>query len=177
MADMMKIRLYALAAVAIFVGLMMVYVRELDCLSNTIGLKPLLWGSLLVVASITAALLWRFRDRFVPLENHFPEVLCIAVFSLLFAPLWGSVLNRVVATKGSRTFLFISERTYFSSGYGWMRQESPKPTGWMLTVNDKGKVRQFRYKKQPYFPITQPGETIELPVVKGVFGVDIVDLR
>ena len=173
----MPTRLLAFLAVVVFFGLIWLYAREFAVLSNTIGAKSLILISMIVGAALSVAVLWRWRDRFTPWERHLPEVLFILIFSVLFAPLFGSLLNRAVGSTGNQSFEFVSETPYLASNYGILKGEKLKPTGYHLTVKEKGRELRFQYKTQSYYPITKPGETILLPVRTGLFGYRIVLLQ
>ena len=173
----MNARTLAFIAVLIFGCLVWLYVREFAVLSNTIEVKNLVIGSMAVMAVLVAGLLWRWRSRFTPWNRHVPEFLLISVFSLLFAPLFGSLLNRGLGTDQTQSFDFISETAYFASGYGVLKGEKLRPTGWRLTVRESGVERRFKYKKQAYFPLTKPNEKVLLPMRKGVFGVSVMQLK
>jgi len=167
----------ALLSVALFFGLMFVYVREFNVLSNTIYAGRLIAGSMVAMLFFGGALLWYFRERFRPLSRHVTEIALVAVFSVLFAPLFGSLANRLLGKTEFQSFEFVAETPYIASGYGFMRNTSPKPTGYYLEVTDRdGRRLRFRYKKQKYYPISQVGQTISLPVRKGLFGIRVVEL-
>ncbi|MBK6995001.1 MAG: hypothetical protein IPH31_08740 [Lewinellaceae bacterium] len=101
---MKSIRLLSFLAVVLFSLLLWVYVREFAVLSNTLEVKALVIGSMLVVAALTGGALWYWRERFTPFERHFPEVVLILVFSVLFAPLFGSLLNRSLGKDENQSF-------------------------------------------------------------------------
>lgn len=173
----MRPRLLA-ALLVLFSGMLLwLYVREFRYLSNTIGVKWLVIGSMLAMSLLITTILWKFRERFSPLERHLPEVLLIFVFCLLFAPLFGSLLNRGLGSPRPRSFEFVAETAYFASGYGILKGEKLKPTGWKLQVNDSGKILRFQYKKQAYFPLSKPGDVIMLPIQKGLFGIEVMELQ
>lgn len=98
------------------------------------------------------------------------------VFSVLFAPLFGSLLNRSLGESTTQSFDFVAETAYFASGYGILKGEKLSPTGWRLTVREGKTERRLKYKKQAYFPLTKPGDKILLPIRRGVFGVRVVEL-
>jgi hypothetical protein len=170
-------RLLAFLAVLLIFALAWCYVREFAVLSNTIGAGWLAGGSMLFTAAVVGGLLWRSRARFTPWERHLPEVLFMLIFSVLFAPLFASWLNRGLGSEGFQTFEFVSETPYFASGYGVLKGEKLEPTGYFLTVKDAGRSRRFKYKSQRYYPLTPPGEPISLPVCRGLFGARVVLLR
>ncbi|MFN0174975.1 MAG: hypothetical protein ACKVU0_10035 [Saprospiraceae bacterium] len=174
---MKSIRLLSFLAVVLFSLLVWVYVREFAVLSNTLEVKALVTGSMLVVAALTSGTLWYWRERFTPFERHFPEVVLILVFSVLFAPLFGSLLNRSLGKSENQSFVFVSETAYFASGYGILKGEKLSPTGWRLTVREGTRERRLKYKSQAYFPLSKPGDKILLPVRQGILGARVVQLR
>ncbi len=168
----------ALASVLLFFGLMYVYTREFAILSNTIGALWLIIGSMLVMGLLGAGLIWWFRERFMPWSRHVTEIALVLVFSILFAPLFGSLLNRGLGKSEFQSFTFLAETPYFASGYGFMKNTSIQPTGYFLQVQDRsGQRLRLRYKKQAYYPITKPGDPILLPVRRGLFGIRVVALQ
>ena len=163
-------RIFAILAVLIFAVLIWLYVREFEIFSKTLNIKGLVIGSMLVMAGLAGGLVWRWRDRFTPWDRHFPEVVLIMVFSVLFAPLFGSLLNRALGSKQNQSYEFISETAYFASGYGILKDQKLQPTGWRLRFRKGKHEYQIKYKTQAYFPLTKPGEPILLPVCVGLFG-------
>ena len=173
----LRMRILAVLTVLAFFGLVWLYVREFAVLFNTIGAKGLILGSMIMAAVIAIGSLWRWRERFTPWERHTPEVLFILIFSVLFAPLFGSLINRTLGKTENQSFEFISEAPYFSSNYGILKGEKLRPTGWYLNVRENGRLRTFKYTTQAYYPLTKPGDTILLPVRKGLFGCRVVLLK
>lgn len=168
----------ALASVLLFFGLMYVYTREFAVLSNTIRVSRLIIGSMIVMALLGGGLIWRFRERFTPWSRHVTEITLVLVFSILFAPLFGSLLNRALGSTEFQSFTFLAETPYFASGYGFMKNTSIQPTGYFLEVQDRsGQRLRLRYKKQAYYPITKPGDPILLPVRRGLFGTRVIVLQ
>lgn len=167
----------ALLAVAALFGLVWLYVREFAVLYNTIGAARLVAGSMVLAAVLIGFVLWRWRERFTPWERHLPETIFLVVFGLLFAPLFGSLLNRALGSDTHQSFEFVSEVPFLASNYGVLKGEEPRPSGYYLTVKEAGQYIEFKYKKQAYYPLTKPGEMILLPVRKGVFGFRVITLR
>ena len=172
-----RTRLFALLAVLAFFGLVWLYAREFSVLYNTIGGKMLVGVAMPAGLVIAGGILWRRRDRFTPWERHLPEVLFILLFCVLFAPLFASLLNRSLGSTQYQSFLFISESPYLASNYGVLKGEKIKPTGYYLTVAEDGRALKFKYSSQPFYPITRPGESVLLPVRKGLFGFRVILLE
>ena len=99
----------ALGSVLLFFGLMVLYVRESPVFSNTIGVVRLILGSMVLMLLLNIGLLWRFRERFSPWSRHVTEIALLLVFSVLFAPLFGSLLNRGLGRTEFQSFEFIAE--------------------------------------------------------------------
>jgi hypothetical protein len=89
----------------------------------------------------------------------------------------GSWLNRGLGSTGYQTFQFVSEKAFVASGYGFLRGEMVKVSGYHLTVTEQGRVHKFKYKKQAYYPLTRQGEEISLPVIHGLFGSRVILLK
>ena len=174
---MSRPKFYAIFAVLVFFLLIALYANEYRYLSNTIGARGLVIGSMLIGVAISSAAVWLGRNRFTPWDRHLPEVLLIVAFSVIFSPLFGSLLNRAFSLKEYESFEFVSESPYFASGYGLLKDEKLQPTGHYLTVKERGAMHRFKYKSQPYYPLTKPGETIMLPVRRGIFGPRVVLLK
>lgn len=172
-----RTRLFALLAVLAFFGLVWLYAREFSVLYNTIGAKTLVGAAMLAGFVIAGSALWRWRQRFTPWERHMPEVLFILLFCVLIAPLFVSLLNRSLGSTENQSFEFVSESPYLASNYGVLKGEKIKPTGYYLTVTEDGKAFKFKYSSQPYYPITKPGESVLLPVRKGLFGFRVILLE
>jgi hypothetical protein len=170
-------RLLAFIAVVLFFALMWVYVREFAVLSNTIGAGRLVAGSMIFVFSLLVFAFLRWGDRFKPWKKHVPELVLIGVAGVLFAPLAGSLLNRIAGEEQFQSFEFVAETAYFASGYGVLKGEKLQPTGWRLTVREGKVERRFKYKKQSFFPLSKPGDPILLPVKRGILGFRVVQLR
>lgn len=173
----MRTNILAFVATFGFIALLWLYVREFTVFYNTLGVLPLAIGSIIGALALAGAVLYRFRERFTPLNRHGTEIALILVLSAFFAPLFGSWLNRGLGRQGERSFEFVSETAYIASGYGILKGEKLKPTGYFLDVKDGDKRYRFKYKQQAYYPLTRPGERILLPVKKGLLGLSVVTLR
>lgn len=170
-------RMLAVLAVLLFFGLIWLYVLEFAVFFNTIGVSRLVGVSLLAGLIAAALLLYLLRRRLMPWERHLPEVFSIVLFLPLFAPLLGSLLNRTMGKTENQSFEFVSEGPYIASNYGILKGEKLRPTGYALIVKENGRELKFKYKSQPYYPLTKPGETILLPVRTGLFGFRVVQLK
>ncbi len=171
-----RVRLGAMLAVAVLFGLIWLYTREYPVFTNTLQTGRLVVGAFAVGALLAGALLFALRRRLTPWANHVPEVLLIVVFVPLFAPLFASRINRAGGSVKHQPFEFVAEVPYVASAYGWLRFRPVEVTGYRLTAKREGRTHRFQYKNQRYFPLSQPGDTILLPVRRGVLGIEVMEL-
>lgn len=170
-------RLFSLLLSLLFFALIWVYVKEFPFLSNTMEVKSLLIGALISGLLIAALIIALSFKKLAPLGRHIPELLFIGSVSLIFSPLFASLINRNLGTDELLSLEFVSETPFLASQYGVLKGEKPKPTGYRLKVRYEGRETTFKYKSQAYFPLTKPGEKILVPVRKGVFGFSVVMLK
>ena len=167
----------AFALVIVIIGLIWLYVREFEVFSRTLGISRLVIGSMLTAMLLATGAIYRWRERLQPWDRHATEVILVVVFGVLFAPLFGSWLNRMVGHTEQQPFEFVSEIPYLAAGYGVLKGEKVRPTGYRLQVRENGQLHRIRYKEHPYYPFTRPGDPVLLPVKVGWLGVRIVDLK
>lgn len=170
-------RFFAFLFVVVVIGLIALYVREFAVFARTLEVRGLVIGSMLGAAVLTGAGVYALRERLRPWDRHGTELALVAVFGLLFAPLLGSLLNRAVGRVAYQSFDFVSETPYMTAGYGVLKGEKIQPTGYRLWVREGERLRRLRYKKQAYFPLTRPGDTVSLPLRTGLFGVRVLELE
>lgn len=168
---------FALIMTLGFFCMIWLYVQEFPVLSNTIGGKWLVIGSMTVGLMVAAAIVWRFRDRFTPWDRHRPDVTFIIICSMFFAPLLGSWINRGLGTTEFQSFQFVSEAPFVSTGYGVIPGDKIKVSGYHLNVVEGNTPHRFKYSSQSYYPLTKPGETIMLPICKGILGARVMLLH
>ncbi|MBU6342679.1 MAG: hypothetical protein KGS48_14385 [Bacteroidetes bacterium] len=173
----LRSRLIAIGAVLAVVGAIVLYVREFPVFTNTIHARTLVLGSI-VVGLMLAGLFYYFkRKQFSPWERHLPEFFGLIILALFFSPLLGSLLNRGLGRSTHQSFEFLSEKPYVSSSYGLLIRQKVQQRGWLLEVRENGALHRFRYQKQAYYPITNPGDPVLLPIRDGLFGFRVMELR
>ncbi|MEZ4892241.1 MAG: hypothetical protein R2778_04410 [Saprospiraceae bacterium] len=129
-------RTAALLTIAFFV-LIYLYVQEFPILSNTVGGKYLVIASMVVGLLLSLMFIFYNKTRFQPYDHHRPDITFIIVCSMFFAPLLGSWLNRSLGTTTDQSFKFISEKPFYASGYGVIKGEKMKVSGYHLLVKGK----------------------------------------
>lgn len=173
----MRVKIIAWAFVILFIGLVALYVQEFKIFTNTLEVKILVWGALFTGLALGGGLCYLWRKRFSPAENHLPEIMSCLVFPALFMPLFASLINRSGGKIQTTAFLFVKEGPFVAEPYRLFKGPPRQPSGYFLIVESKEKTYRFRYKTQPYFPITNPGDTILLPIRTGILGVRVLELQ
>ncbi len=165
--------------VAALVGLVWLYVREFPVFENTVGIGRLAVGSIAVTVAAAVLLLFFNRKKLAEHGDKMPVIMAALILPALFAPLFGSLLNRAGAgDPAERSFVFQKEEAFHMSRFGLLAgMQKESPSGWHLFVRDGAKAYRFRYEKQAYFPLTKPGEQVLLPVKIGLLGFPVVDLE
>lgn len=171
------VRTLAIAAVLVFFLLIVLYVREFEVFSRTLQTRSLVLGSMLAGLVLISVLVFVYRRHFQPWHRHVTELMLLGVFGVLFSPLLGSLLNRAGSVAQQQSFEFVSETPYMTAGYGVLKGEKIQPTGYRLLVRRHGDLYRLRYRSQPYFPLSRPGDTVSLPLRRGLFGVQVLDLK
>ncbi|HHM21469.1 MAG TPA: hypothetical protein ENJ20_05540 [Bacteroidetes bacterium] len=158
------------------VGLMVLYVKEFDYIGNTIGYRSLVWRSLGVALGVGLYLGWRWQNRGKDRMDGIRIWIASVLFALFFAPLAGSLTNRMLARGGVvyKTFEFIEEHPFASSAYGFLEGEEIAPEGCYLFVFYEGKIRRLK-RPACEFGDKVNGDKITLPVRTGLWGYEIVE--
>ncbi len=172
-----RARLGAVLATVAFFGLIGLYTREYAVFTNTLQAGRLVGGAVLAGLLLAVGILYALRRRLTPWSRHVPEALLIAVFVPLFAPLAASRINRAGGEVSYRSFEFVAEVPYVAAAYGWLRFQPIRITGYRLIVRREGRTYRFQYKSRRYFPLTQSGEAVLLPLRRGYLGIEVMELR
>ena len=172
-----RIKILSILFVVVLFGLVVLYVFEFPVFSNTLRVGRLVGGAIAFGFLLSGAVLYAFRQRFRPAENHLPEIAALVILPALFMPLFASLFNRAAGPNEYQSFRFVAERPYIAERYGILQTDTIRPTGWFLFVEENGREYQLRYSEQPYYPVTRSGEQVLLPVKRGLLGFRVVLLR
>ena len=166
--------LYAVLALAVL-GLVVAYVLEFYYFKRTFGIKNMSMIAAGIGAADGALLGWVLnRKARETVEGIQLYMFCI-VLTALFAPLLASLSNRLLSphpVKMERV-VFFEERPYVSEMYGIMKGEKIKPRGYFLFFMREGKLERIDNRRPMAVPL-QRGDTFEIPVRKGLWGVEWV---
>ena len=158
-----------------FIGLFTAYVFEFQWIENTFDAGELIWKSIAGGVLAGLGLGWFLRkkaDDFVSRIRLWSACILLPAF---FAPLIGSLTNRLLSPypRQPQTFEFWEEKPYAAELYGFLEGEKIEPDGYFVFIIRNGKLKRFNSKIQRFQGI-QRGETIELPVKKGLWGFEVM---
>ncbi len=175
----MNIKNYKVVAwtlVSLLVLIIVLYVFEFDHIGNTISVEGLIKMSLLIGLLIGLGIGWRMQNKGKEQVDRIRIWTASIVFSLFFAPLIGSMTNRLLPRSGikHKTVEFIEEKAFAASAYGFLKGEKIEPDGCYLFVYYEGAIHRLKRKKCSYTGLNQ-GDEIQLPVKKGLWGYEFVE--
>lgn len=159
----------------LIIFLIVLYVFEFSHFNRTLNARRLVVGSLLVGVILGVILGRRFQDS----GEDMTEKIQIYVFFIficgLFMPLFGSLANRLLSFSAATPVPveFVEEKPFYSSLYGMLRGERARTTGYYLFFYKDQRLHRIE-NKQPMFPNAQQGDTVAVPVKRGLFGVEFV---
>lgn len=165
----------------IFLGLLMLalvalYVFEFYYFQRTFGLKGLLLVSAMLGAALGAALGWRLsRDAEDEVDRIRLYLLCI-MLAAIFLPLFASLSNRLLSPHPARleSVVFFEEKPYVSERFGVLKGEEVRIAGYYLFFHREGELLRID-NRHSLSPPPQRGDTILIPVRKGIWGVNWVE--
>ena len=164
-----------MAAFALII-IMTLYVLEFEHIGNTIKVSELMKIALLIGLSVGIYLGWKFQNKGEEQVDRIRIWSACIVLSLFFAPLIGSMTNRLVPRSGVKykTFEFMEEKTISSSEDDLLINQETGPDGCHLFVYYEGAIHRLKRKRCNYANLKQ-GDQIKLPVRKGLWGYEFVE--
>lgn len=170
----LKTKLSIFLSLLVLLGVIVLYVLEFQWFQNYFGAKRLVLGALaagLVVGLVLGFLLRKKADEQV--EKMQLWAACITL-PIMVMPLLVSLTNRLFAQQPVPTKVeFWEEKAYTMNRFGQLKGQRPEASGYYVFVVKDGKMVRLE-SDQPVFPAAQQGDTVELPLRKGLFGVEFV---
>ncbi|MBK8564829.1 MAG: hypothetical protein IPN76_16200 [Saprospiraceae bacterium] len=170
-----KTKLYILFSLLALLGTVILYVLEFQWFQNYLGAKKLVLGAILAGLAVGILLGYLLRKKAKEqVEKMQLWAVCI-ILPVLLMPLFASLANRLFAEQPKPTkFEFWEEKAYLMSRFGQIKGERPEPSGFYVFVIKNGEMVRLESEK-PVFPNAQKGDSVELLVRNGLFGVEFVD--
>ncbi len=166
-------------------ALVIAYGPEFEKLGHTLDAGKLIaWSALggllsgLALGFVLRAVLEKRRGYpFEPLER-FQIVAITLLLCVFFAPLFGSWLNRGLASQEVewKPFVFYKESGFYANRYGLLKGESLETTAYHLDVFDQDIEHSYRFTlSKPVAEGLRQGADIQLPLRRGFLGFYIFD--
>ncbi len=171
-------KILAWAATFALLGLVLVYVFEIQRFENTMGVNDMVWKSLAV--GLTAGIFagWRLACKGKEQVARLQIWATCLLGCLVFAPLFCSLANRLLSPHEPtlKQVEFFQEKPFFASRFGMLAGEKITPSGYYLFFSNQGKLERIKTKEQ-HFQGIQRGDTIEIWIKKGLFGYELVLMK
>ncbi|MCC6724805.1 MAG: hypothetical protein IT258_09870 [Saprospiraceae bacterium] len=170
-----KTKLMAFLAIVGLLGIIVLYVLEFQWFQNYFGLQKLILSAL-VMGVVTGLALGFFIQKKVKeqVERIQLWATCLLV-PVVLMPLLASLANRLFAEQPRPTAVeFWEEKAYVMNRYGQIKGERSEASGYYVFVVKDGSMVRLE-SDHPMFPTAKQGDTVEVPVRKGLFGVEFVD--
>jgi hypothetical protein len=156
----------------LLIGLIFLYIRSFEYYSNLVEAGRFLLISALFGLFLIACLIWYVSKKYGSAKPYLTEIAMLGLLIMFFSPLLVGYLNKARATEEEHSFTFIGEKGFYKSPLGMLKGEKREVAYHKLfCLSESGKKYSFRYKSGPYYPNTQAGETILLPLKRGALGI------
>ncbi len=170
--------LYAFGGLLIVIGLIVLTVFEFPHFSNTLQIKRLVLISLLVGGALGGLLGWQLSRPVFDLLDKVKIILIASVFCMIFMPTLASLSNRLFSYHPLRqeAASLVKIEAYQSDRFGNYLGKDPEPTGYFTHVILQNKLFRIRSKKN-IFATAQDGDTLTIPLRKGLWGYSFIELK
>lgn len=168
---------YSILATIVF-GLIILYVFEISWFQRTLHATPLLLFSLLIGSIIGLIAAYYYRDSAEDLTERVQIYIFFLVVGMTFAPLLGSLSNRLLARSAVREVpaVVYHIQAKYASAYGVIKGEKPAVTQWKIALETPDGLLQL-ILKEPIFTEVERGDSLYLHVKKGLWGAEFLDLE
>ncbi|MBI1223784.1 MAG: hypothetical protein GC192_00990 [Bacteroidetes bacterium] len=176
----MKFKLLVFFAVIAIFGVIALYVHEFQWFQNYIKPQKMVLGSLLVGLAVGIMLAFRFQKKEKDLVDKIQIWTVCIVTSILPMPLLASLANRFFAEqKPHETPVeFWEEKAHLVGRsptiYGFIEGNKKTEMGYFIFVIIDGELVRVK-SKTPRFSNSVQGDTIVVPIKKGLFNVDYIE--
>jgi len=151
------------------------YAFEFQYFNRTFHMQALAtWAIALgvIVGVLVAIRLQKGADN--RLERIQVFIACIVIAVMLF-PLLASLSNRLLSPQSVESVLveFVEEKPYYGSRFGFGESGQMEPTYYRSFVYRDEDLLEIQ-TEQPLFSGASRGDTVQLPVKKGLWGIEYV---
>ena len=158
-------------------GIVWGYTREVPYFSNTFNIQYLFFRALFAGALVGAAIGWFFSKKMADKSDRVPMFAVCLVACMAVVPLKALFTNHFFAknTPLSTKVIFQKEEPLITSRFGIPKNTVIKPDAYYVFFLRNGKTERIRSKTSSFRTVGM-GQEIELPIKKGFWGFDFVDI-
>ncbi len=173
----MKIFLKSILVVAVLLGIILGYVREVPYFSNTFEIRYLFFRFALLGILIGILIGWLLTKNATDKSDRLPIMLFSIIGALAVFPLLGVNTNHSFAKNDplSIQVIFQKEEPLRTSRFGVAKTTTLTVDAFYLYFVKAGEVDRIRTKTQSFRHVA-PGQEIELPIKHGFWGFNFVDV-
>lgn len=167
----MRIYWKYLIAVLLIVAVITLYVKEFYWFNRTLNVGRLvLWSMTMGAACGVVAWLFLRRHAAEAIDNFRILAFCVLIPALLM-PLAAGLSNRLLSPHPtvSTPVIFESEKPFYSSLFGFIKEDKGKPSGYYLFFYHQDRLYRIE-SRTSQFSAFRRGEVIRLPMGKGLWG-------
>ena len=174
----MKIFLKSILAVAVILGIILGYVREVPYFSNTFEIRFLFFRCALFGILMGILIGWLLSKNAEDKSDRLPIMMFSIVGGLAVFPLLGISTNHLLAKNDplSIKIIFKKEEPLRTSRFGIAKNTTLTVDAFYLYFIKEGEAERIRTKTQSFRNV-EPGQEIELPIKHGFWGFTFVDVR
>ncbi len=168
-----------LAVLGIF-GAIVLYVQEFQWFQNYLNPSKMVWGSLLLGLAVGVVLGYRFQKNGEELVDRIQIWTVCIIVAILPMPLLASLTNRLFAEQNAHETKveFWEEKAHLIGRsptiYGFIEGNKKNEMGYFIFVIIDGELVRVK-SKTPRFANAVQGDTVVVPIRKGLFNVDFVE--
>jgi len=167
--------LQAFAIALALLGLIALYALEFRYFNRMLHASGLVGWSLLAGALIGALLGYRFRHRGEDRVERVQIYLFFIVLTALFMPLFASLSNRLLAMQEPRQVPveFVKEEGRYANRFGIPEQDTVQADQYFIFFYKDGGIYRIK-SESPLYPGKERGDTITIPLQRGLWGYELV---
>ncbi|MBL7818055.1 MAG: hypothetical protein JNL70_23800 [Saprospiraceae bacterium] len=174
----MKLFFKSVIVLLLLIAVVLGYVREVPYFSNTFDILYLFFRFLFVGVLVGICLGWFVSRKMQDASDRMPVFLLCLVPCMAVFPLLGILSNHILVAKDplSIKVIFEKEEPLMTSRFGVRKNSIIQADAYYVYFTRNYKQDRVRCKNQSFRSI-EKGQEIELPIKKGFWGFDFVEIK
>ncbi len=169
------IYLFYLGIFVLILVLFVLYGFEITHFNRTFQARQMALWSLVVGISLGLLISLRFIKTAEDVTEKVQIILIFTIGIATFMPLFASLSNRLLSFHDTKAIPveFVESEAYVSGRFGLIEGENIKPNGYRTYFYRDSKLQRV-LTEEPLFPDAERGDTVNLSVKKGLWGIEFV---